>query len=107
MLVHLVAGLVHGFERRPAQFELAARLQGDRTSRVVGERNDVAFLLDRLPAEPGHAAQQRADTVRTVIGRALQIGAAEDEFLVLSANPPGFGRLVARCDDTRRAAACR
>ena len=44
MLVHLVAGLVDGFERRARQLELAARFQGDRTSRVVFEGDAVAAL---------------------------------------------------------------
>ncbi len=95
VLVHLLAGLVHGLQGRAAQLELAARFEGDRTSRVVFERDDAALFDDRLPAEAGHALQQRADPVRPVIGNPAQIGAAEDEFLVLGADPPGFGRLVA------------
>ncbi len=55
MLVHLVAGLVHGFERRAAQFELAAGFERDRTSRVVRQCDRVAVFDDRLPAEPHHA----------------------------------------------------
>ena len=56
---------------------------------------DVAVLQHRLPAEAGHRLQQRANAVRPLIGHPLQIGAAEDEFLVLGADPPSRRRLVA------------
>ena len=58
----------------PGQLELAARLEGDRTLRVVGERDHVVALDHRLPAEARHALQQGADAVRPVIGHAAQIG---------------------------------
>src|SRR5919198_3608179 len=50
MFKHLVASLMQGFERRPAQLELPAGLEGDRTSSVVGESNRVAILDDGLPS---------------------------------------------------------
>ena len=93
MLMHLVAGLMHGFERRAAQFELAAGFEGDRTSRIVRQRDGVAVFDYRLPAEPGHPLQQSSDPVWSLIGHPAQIGAAEDEFLVLGPNPPFSGRL--------------
>ena len=62
VLVHLVTGLMHGFERRSAQLELAAGLERDRTSSVVGESDRVAVFDDRLPSEAGHLAQHRAQS---------------------------------------------
>ena len=52
--------------------------------------------MDRLPAEALQAFEQRADAVRPVIGDGAQIGAAEDEFLVLGADAPALARLGAR-----------
>src|SRR5690242_8043778 len=95
MLVDLVAGLVHGFERRAAQLKLAAGFEGDRTSAVIFEGDDVVFFDDGLPAEPSHAFEQGPYAVRPVIRRALQVAAAEDEFLVLGANSPRLRRLAA------------
>ena len=45
----LGAGLVQVVERRARQFELARGLQADAAVRA-GQRDDVAALLDRLPA---------------------------------------------------------
>src|SRR5205807_2410295 len=69
VLVHLLAGLVHGFQRRAAQFELAARFEGDRTSRVVVERDDVALFGDRRSCYarwPRHAAPATPDLLSDV-----------------------------------------
>ena len=52
MGVGLAAGLVDGFERRAGQLELAARLERDRTQAGrVGKADDVAAVLDPVPAE--------------------------------------------------------
>src|SRR5438477_8808706 len=93
--MHLATGLVQRLERCAAQLELPAGLKGDRTLAVVRQGDDVALLDDRLPAEAGHAFEKRADAVGTVIGHPLEIAAAEDEFLVLGADPPRGWRLVA------------
>src|SRR5205807_1624669 len=72
MLVHLVAGLMHGLERRSAQLELTPGLQRDRTSGVVGESDRISVFDDRLPSEASHLAQYRANPVRPLIGDPAQ-----------------------------------
>ena len=94
MLVHFVAGLMHGFERRSAQLELAARLQRDRTSSIIGQSDRIAVLDDRLPSETRHLPQHRADPVRPLIGDPAQIRAPEHELFVLCANAPCRRRLA-------------
>ena len=93
MLVHLVAGLMHAFERRAAQFELSARFEGDRTLGVVRQRDRVAVFDDGFPAEASHSLQQCGDAIRPFIGHSASIGAPEDEFLVFGPDPPCRRRL--------------
>src|SRR5215469_7007111 len=88
VLVHLVAGLVHGLKRRPAKFELPTWFQRDRTSSIIGKSDRVAVFGDRLPSEPSHLTQHGGNPVRSVIRDPSEIRAPEDEFLVLGANPP-------------------
>ena len=95
VLVQLVAGLVHGLQRRSAQLELPARLKRDRTSGIVGEGNGIAVFDDRLPAEAGHLAQNGGDPVGSIIRHSAQIRATKDELLVLGTDPPRRGRLAA------------
>ena len=93
--VRLAAGLVQGLERRAAQLELAARLQAD-VAALLGERDRVAVLKHRLPAEPcGQRLEQGADAARPLIGQRAQVVAGEAELLVLGADPPGRARLAA------------
>ena len=54
MLAELLVGLVHGLERRAGQLELAAGLEADGAAFraiLAAERDDVAVLSDRVPAE--------------------------------------------------------
>ena len=62
MRVGLAAGLVDGFERRAGQFELAAGLERDRAHPGrVGQADDVAAVLDPVPAEEAlHQLEERA-----------------------------------------------
>ncbi|OIQ72819.1 hypothetical protein GALL_455510 [mine drainage metagenome] len=66
-------GLMHGLDRRARQFELAARLQRNRSAAGdVIESDDIAALHDRLPAEQElHAFQQRADAARAFVRHGL------------------------------------
>src|SRR5262245_4780615 len=85
---------MHRFQGRAGQLELAARLERDAAA-ILGKGDRLAVLLDRLPAEAGHALQKGADTARTVIGKPPQIGQREGEFLVLGADTPFAARLGA------------
>src|SRR5262249_6000152 len=60
-----------------------------------GERDDVAVLFHRLPAEALHSLEQCADAVGAFIGQAAQRLAVEGELLVLGADAPIFHRLAA------------
>ena len=82
-------------KRRSAQLELAAGLQRDRTSSVVGQSDRIAVLDNRLPSETSHLAQHRADPIRSLIRDPAQIRAPEDELFVLCANAPRGRRLAA------------
>ena len=95
MLVNLLAGLVQGFERRAAQFELPARFERDRTTASFASAITLPFSSTGFPAEAGHALEQRTDAVRSLIRHPLQIGAAEDEFFVFGADAPRARRLAA------------
>ena len=90
----LGAGLVQIFERRARQLELAGGLEAD-VAVGAGERDDLAVLLDRLPAELGQPQQQVADAAGLVPGRRAMVVAAVDELLVLGADAPSLARLLA------------
>src|SRR5690606_2843700 len=79
---------------RAGELELPARLQRD-VAAVHGEGDDVAVLLDRLPAEALQAAQHGADAVGLLVADRAQGLQVEDEFLVLGADAPIAARLVA------------
>ena len=91
-------GLVHVFDRRAGQFELAARLQ--RNGAAAGDvehADDVVALHDRLPAEDVvHALEQRADRAAAGIGHGPVVFDREGEFLVLGADAELVLRLAAR-----------
>ena len=91
------AGLVHGFDRRAGEFELAARLQRDGAAAGdVEQADDVVVLHDRLPAEQVvHAVEQRADAARALIGHRAVVFEHEGEFLVLGADAELLARLAA------------
>src|SRR5215469_3428229 len=95
VLVHLVAGLMNGLERRAAQLELASGLERDRTLRIVRQRDRIIVFEDRFPAKPSHLAEHGSDPVRTLVGHSVQVRPAKDEFFVLGADPPCGGRLTA------------
>ena len=103
MLVHLVAGLVDGPERRAGELELAARLEAD-VGAVLLQPDQLARLLDRRPAEA--VAQPRehgVDRAVALVGQRQVVGEAVAELLVLGADAPVGRRLAARRRDTRRA----
>ena len=81
-------GLVHGFDLRARQFELAARLERDRAAAGdVEQADDVRPFHDRLPAEQMlHAFEQRADAALALIGHRTVALEREGEFLVLGAD---------------------
>ena len=63
----------------------------------VVEADQIAVVLDPLPAEPrAHALEQRADAPVAVVGHGRTIGAVERNLLVLGADPQRTGRLAAR-----------
>src|SRR5262249_35718102 len=70
------------------QFELAARLEGDRAaSGHVEHADDVVTLHDRLPAEQvAHAVEQRVDAALAGIRHWPVISDGEGELLVLGAD---------------------
>ena len=115
----LGAGLVQVLERGARQLELAGGLQAD-AAVVAGERNDVGAvgggLLDRAPAVAGQVGEEVADAAGLVVGRGVVVTPRVDELLVLGADPPAVGgllaareagdQLVARLDDRRGLASC-
>src|SRR5690606_41954299 len=62
------SGFVEVAERRAGKLQLPRRLQADRAVRA-GQRDDIAILLHRGPAELRHRRQQIADAARLRIGR--------------------------------------
>ena len=93
-------GLVEVLERRARQLELARGLEADGAV-GAGQRDDLAVLLDRPPAELGQAEQKVADAARLVPRRRAMIVAAIDELLVLGADAPIGARLLAAREDRR------
>ena len=86
---------MQGLERRAGELELAAGLERDAAG-IAAERDDVAVLLDRLPAEALQAPEDRTDAVGPIIGQRPEVAAAEGELLVLGADAPFVARLAAR-----------
>ena len=95
MLARLLVGLVQIGERRAGELELPARLEADDAAfRAIEtpERDDVALLLDAVPAEAAvDALEQRADATLAVIRDGRVAAPVEAELLVLGADAP-FGR---------------
>src|SRR5262249_39788469 len=69
MLVHFVAGLVNGLERRPGTLELPAGLEAGRAF-GLGSADRRLALLPRLPAETGKSFEQRLDAVGALVRQA-------------------------------------
>src|SRR5690606_1236042 len=90
----LGASLVERFQRRARQFELAGGLEADGPVGTA-ERNHLAVLLDRLPAEFGQAEQQVANAAFLLPRRSAMVVDAKDEFFMLGADAPVFDRLLA------------
>ncbi len=90
----LAAGLVQVLQRRAREFELAGGLQRHRGA-VLFQRDQVTAFQHRGPAELGQTLEHGADALRPLIRRRAQVGEAEAELLVLGADAPVFGRLVA------------
>jgi hypothetical protein len=93
VLAGFLTDVVDGLERRAGEFELAAGLQADIRLAAL-ERDHLAGLGHRRPAEPRHAVQQRLDAARLVGDRRVAAD-VEHELLVLGAHPPGAGGLGA------------
>ena len=88
-------GLVEVLERRARQLELARGLEADGAV-GAGQRDHLAVLLDRPPAELGQPEQKVADPARLFPRRRAMIVAAIDELFVLGADAPiGSGLLAA------------
>ena len=81
-------GLVHGFDLRAGQFELAARFERDGAAAGdVEQADDVVALHDRLPAEQVlHAFEQGADAALSLVGHRPVSFDREGEFFVLGAD---------------------
>jgi len=88
------AGLVQVLERRSAELELAGWLEADRP---VGpaERDHIAVLEHRLPSELHQAIEKVADSAGLVVGRRSVVAATIDELLMLGADAPVAGLLLA------------
>jgi hypothetical protein len=98
MLVHLVAGLVDGFQGRAGQFQLAARFKAD-IGAVALQPDDLVLLEAPGPAEALlQAFQHRLDGPFAIIGQRQIFGLGIAEFLVLGADAPVIARLLARGD---------
>src|SRR5580704_7860146 len=82
----LARGLVHGFELRAGQFELAARLERDRAAAGdVVKADHVRPFHDGIPAENElHAFEQRANAARALVRHGAVPFEREGELLVLS-----------------------
>src|SRR3569623_2889211 len=88
------AGQMEVFQRRARQFELSRWLETDRTV-GAGQREDLAVLLDRLPPEFGQPVEQIPDAAGFVPRRRAMVLGAIDELLMLGADPPALGGLLA------------
>jgi HflK protein len=95
MVMHFRTGLVQVFQRRAGQLELAAGLQRDIAHPLAFQPDQIAALLDGLPAETLHAFEDRANAVLAVIGDGRMVLQAEGKFFVLGADAPVRFRLVA------------
>ena len=96
--VHLVAGLVDGFQRRARQLELPAGFKAD-VGAVAFQPDQVVAFQHLLPAEAvAQAFQHRLDRAFAVVGQGLQIVPGKAELLVFGADAPVLGRLLAGCD---------
>ncbi len=96
MLVHFVAGLVDGFQRRAGKLQLAARLQRD-IGAIQRQTNDLVAFQHRRPAiGVAQPLQNRLDRARAVIRQRLQRVFAITEFLVLGADAPVSDGLASR-----------
>ena len=102
MLAKLFIGLMHIFERRPRQLELAARLETHRAAFraiLAAQRDDVALLGDGVPAEAIlQRFEQRADAALALVRHRRVALAVEAELLVLGADAPIGLRLGARLE---------
>src|SRR4029079_13056370 len=76
------------------QLELPRRLQADGAV-LARQRDGLAVLEDRFPAELGQPSKQVANAARLLVRRRAVIDDAIDELLVLGADPPALGRLLA------------
>jgi len=95
MGVHLVAGLVQGFQRCAGQLELTAGFEGHAAT-ILGERDRLAGFEHRLPAETcDQTLENRPDAAWPLIGQRPQVFPSVGELLVLGADAPGPGRFAA------------
>src|SRR5690606_3386333 len=93
MAARLGAGLVQVIERSAGQLKLPRGLEADRAI-VAAHRDDMAVLLDRLPAELAQFQQDVANAAGLGIGGSGMGVATIDELFVLGADPPPAGRFL-------------
>src|SRR5690554_492708 len=89
------ARLVQVVEWRAREFQLARRFETDVAVRA-GESNHAPAFLDRFPAEFAHLHEDIPDTPVLVVSGCAMVGELVNELLVLGADAPTFGRLLAR-----------
>ncbi len=100
----LGAGLVEVLQGRARQLELARGLEADRPVRA-GQRDHIAVLDHRLPAEFRQPHQQVADAVFFVVARRPVVRDPKDELLMLGADAPVVGRLLAALEHRQQVGA--
>ena len=106
MLANLPTGFVNCAQGGAGQFELTARFQRDAFA-ILRHGDDLAVLLNGLPAIADEPLEQRADAVGGVIADAAQRFQVIDELLVLGADAPIRLGLVAFGDVVDELALCR
>ncbi len=94
VVVHLVTGLVNGFQRRARQFQRPARFKAD-VCAILCQADQMPAFLDRGPAVAvAQPFQNGADGPRAVIGNGFQRVFAIAELFVFGTDAPIFFRLA-------------
>jgi hypothetical protein len=106
VLADFATGFVNRAQGGAGEFELTARLQRDALA-VLRHGDDLAVLLDGLPAIADETLEQRADAIGRIIADAAQRLQVIDELLVLGADAPIRLGLVAFGDVVDELALCR
>ena len=92
VVVHLVTGLVDGFQRRARQFQLATGFEAD-IGAVLGQADEIAALDQRVPAMPvaqplqhrenGPVARIKIPKIKSVEGRFERVGRIKNNSKVI------------------------